>query len=108
MVAIDILLLALVTIYVVDLSGFTDSWRSGVARLLGIKVESLKQLKPFDCGQCMTWWVCNIYAVFLHNWTLMVVAYIALLSFLSYPIGQLMIFIREAILSLINKMMKLL
>lgn len=108
MVEIDILLVALVTIYIVDLSGFTDSWKSGFASFLGIKAERLKSIKPFDCGQCMTWWVCNICAIILHNWTLNMVAYIALLAFLSYPIGQLMIFIREAILSLINKLMALL
>lgn len=102
---LSIILLALITIYIVDLSGFTESWKSGIATLLGVKVESLKSLKPFDCGKCMTWWVCNIGAIVLHNWTLPMVAFIALLSFLSYPMGQMMIFIREALLSLINKLM---
>lgn len=102
----SIILLAIITIYIVDLSGFTDSWRCGVAHLLGISEAKLKPLKPFDCGQCMTWWVCNIGAIILHNWTLPMVAFIALLSFLSYPIGQTMIFIRETIIALLNKMMK--
>lgn len=104
----SIIFLALITIYIVDLSGFTDSWRSALARCLHIKVENLRSLKPFDCGQCMTWWCCNIYAVIMHNWSLPMMAFIALLAFLSYPIGQFLIFIREGILTLINKLMSLL
>lgn len=100
---ISILLLALITIYIVDLSGFTDSWRAGVASLLGIKPENLRSLKPFDCGQCMTWWTCNIYAAIMHNWSLGMCAFIALLAFLSYPIGQTLIFIREGIIAILNK-----
>lgn len=101
---LDIFMVALITIYIVDLSGFTESWRAGLAGLL--KIKNLKSLKPFDCGQCMTWWICNIYAVIMHNWDLNKVAFIALLAFLSYPIGQILIFIREALLNLINKMME--
>lgn len=100
---IDILLVALITIYIVDLSGFTDSWRSALAGLL--KIKNLRSLKPFDCGQCMTWWICNIYALCTHSWNLMIIGYIAGLAFLSYPIGQILIFVREGLLSLINKMM---
>lgn len=100
---ISILLLALITIYIVDLSGFTDSWKAGLASFLGIKPERLRSIKPFDCGQCMTWWICNIGAIILHNWTLPMVAFIALLAFLSYPIGQTLIFIREGIIAILNK-----
>ena len=99
---IDLLLIAAVTIYIVDLSGFTQSWRSALAKLL--KARDLKPMKPFDCGQCMTWWVCIIYALSTGSFSLPVLAYIAMLSFLSLPIGQLCIFIRESICAIINKM----
>jgi hypothetical protein len=102
---IDLLLIAAITIYIVDLSGFTQSWRAAVAKWL--KVRELKPLKPFDCGQCMTWWVCIIYALCVGGFTLPVLAYTALLSFLSFPIGQLCISIREGILALINKLTNL-
>ena len=55
----DLLLLAAITVYVVDVSGFTDSWRTLVARWL--KVQKLRDLPPFDCGKCMTWWTCAVY-----------------------------------------------
>lgn len=101
----DLLLLAAITIYIVDLSGFTEEWRDTLARRIGAK--QLRPIKPFDCGQCMTWWVGIIYSLCVGEFSILILAYIAALSFLSFPIGQILIFIREGMLSLINKMMKL-
>jgi hypothetical protein len=103
MIYIDLLLVALVTIYVVDISGFTESWRSLVATKL--HVSRLKPLPPFDCGKCMTWWVCLIYALCTGHLSLWTIAYSALLSHLSNPIGEALIFIRECMIWLINKLM---
>lgn len=102
---LQLLLVASVIIYIVDLSGFTDAWRRAIARRMHIPESNLRQLKPFDCGQCMTWWVCLAYALIAGQFTLTVVAFSALLSFLSFPIGQVFIFIREWAMWLIGKLM---
>ena len=101
---IELLLIAVITIYIVDLSGFTESWRSALTRL--IKAKELRPIRPFDCSLCMTWWVCIIYAICSGLLSLPVLAYIAALSFLSIPIGQFCIFIREGVTFLLNKMMQ--
>ena len=67
---IDLLMVALITIYIVDISGFTQSWRDALARWL--KVSTLKPLK---------------------------------LSHLSNPIGEALIFIRECLTWLLNRIM---
>ena len=100
---IDLLLLAAITIYIVDLSGFTESWRSALTKAL--KARELKPIRPFDCSLCMTWWVGIIYAICTGSVTLPVIAYIAALSFLSLPISQVFIFIKEGMSFLLNKMM---
>lgn len=102
---IDIILVALVTIYIVDLSGFTETLLKVISAYKGRKIT---ELKPFSCSLCMVWWVCLIYAVIVGNLTIPVVALIALLSLLSVPFGQLLILIREAFLKVINKLMDLL
>lgn len=102
---LQLLLVASVIIYIVDLSGFTDAWRRAIARRMHIPEQNLRPLKPFDCGQCMTWWVCLIYGTINWGFTLALVAYSALLSFLSLPMGQAMLFIREWALWLIDKLM---
>ena len=100
---IDLLLIAAITIYIVDLSGFTEAWRSALTRVL--KAKELKPIRPFDCSLCMTWWVCIIFSICTGTFSLPVLAYIAFLSFLSLPLGQLLIFIREGLMYILNKAM---
>lgn len=102
---IDLLLVALITIYIVDISGFTDSWRTALARSLKISESAMRPLKPFDCGKCMTWWVCLIYPICTGDISLGTIAFSALLSHLSNPIGELMIFIREWMIQIIDRLM---
>lgn len=102
---IDLILVALVTIYIVDLSGFTETLLKVISAYKGRKIT---ELKPFSCSLCMVWWVCLIYAVIVGNLTIPVVALIALLSLLSVPSGQFLILIRDAFLKVINKLMDLL
>lgn len=97
------MMVALVTIYIVDISGFTESWRDALARML--KISALRPLKPFDCGKCMTWWVCLIYALCTGHFSLWTIAFSALLSHLSIPIGTFLIFIREGLTRIINLLM---
>ena len=99
---LELTLLALVTVYAVDVSGFTQSWRSLVARFLHVHEEALRPLKPFDCGLCMTWWTCLIYAIASGELSLLTVAESALLSHLSIPIGALLVFIREGLARIID------
>ena len=99
---IDLLLVAFVTIYIVDISGFTEAWRAGLARVLGIR--SMRDLPPFDCGKCMTWWVCLIYALCTGQFNLWTIAYSALLSHMSIPLGGMLIFIREWGNWIVNKL----
>ena len=95
-------LVAAVTVYVVDVSGFTDSWRSLLARALHVK--TLRPLPPFDCGKCASFWTAVITAACLNHLTVDTVAFAALLSLLSLPAGQMMLFIREGLTELIARL----
>lgn len=96
----DLILVALITIYIVDLSGFTESWRAALARVLHVK--ELKPLPPFDCSLCMVWWVCLIVLLTSGRCSLPMVAFSALLSYLSYPLGQMLKLLQELLLTLTN------
>ena len=92
---LDILLLSLVVIWIVDVSGFTQSWMNALSRWLN---RQIRPVKPFACSLCMTWWVGLAWAWFQGSLTLPVVAYIAGLSFFSLTLYELLIFIREVLL----------
>ena len=99
---VELILVAMITIYVVDLSGFTDTWLKFLSAYKGRKIT---ELKPFSCSLCMVWWVCLAYLVTTSQLTLSLVAFTALLSFLSIPMGQILVMLREVMLHIINKLM---
>ena len=94
-------ILAAVVVFIVDLSGFTESWRDALARAL--KVRNLRPLKPFDCSLCMTWWTCLLYPICTGDFSLLTLANAAALALLSQPLSAVMLFIVESLNWLFNK-----
>lgn len=91
---LDIALLAAIVVYIVDVSGWTESWRSGLSRLLGIR--HLRDLPPFDCGKCASFWAGIIYAAVTGHFTLPVLAFVCGCSLMAQPLGELLTLLREA------------
>lgn len=98
-------MVALVVIYIVDLSGFTQTWLNVLSLYRG---RTIKELKPFSCSLCMVWWIGLGYILTTGHLNLPMVAFVALLSFLSVPLGQVLILMREFLNSIISKLMDLL
>lgn len=96
-------ILAAIVVYIVDVSGFTQSWRDALARWLHI--QHLRPLPPFDCGKCATFWAALILAAVRGQFDLTTIAAAAALSLLSLPICQLLLFIREALCALLDLIM---
>lgn len=99
---LDLLILAGIVVYIVDLSGFTDAWLRLLSKALGGPVTSLR---PFSCGACMTWWCGLAYAAICGEFTLPVVGYCAALAWLSKTIYHTFVFIQQWTLYIIAKIM---
>ena len=57
MIICEILLIAAIVVFVVDLSGFTESWRRPLSDWLHRKTGyMIKHFPPFDCSLCLTLW----------------------------------------------------
>lgn len=102
---IQLLFVAAVVIFIVDLSGFTDTLLDIASNIRKARVESLR---PFSCSLCMTWWCCLAWSLIVGEFSLPVVAYCAGLSAMSFPISQFFIFIREGLNRLVAVLAKLL
>lgn len=97
----ELLLITALVVYIVDLSGFTESWKQFLFRHFKTNTRSMK---PFDCSQCMTWWSGIIYLLISGTFTLPRVGLVAGLAFLSNTIGQVFIFIREGANVIIDRL----
>lgn len=104
MIYTELLLITAVVVFVVDLSGFTVSWKRALGRLLA---RDIGTVKPFDCSLCMSWWCCLAYACCTGSLSVCVVAYIALLSYMTRPLQLLLQAIWEITMKLIDKLFDL-
>lgn len=102
---LTLLFVTLIVVYVVDLSGFTQTVLDIASR---IKHRRIVSLKPFTCSLCMTWWTTLLVALCLHSLTLPVAAYCAALSFASATIADWIIFINEVLKKILGALCKLL
>lgn len=94
-IVIDFLCIAAVCVFVVDVSGFTQSWRGALKRWLGVR--ELVPLHPFDCSLCCTVWACLIYGWAHVRLTPVLLLAIAAAALLTPVIGAAFTLIRTAL-----------
>lgn len=92
---LQLLLLAWVVVFIVDLSGVTYE----LARWL--RRERLR--KPWSCSLCMTWWTGLVWAVATGSLSVPVVAYVAALAWGSSILRGLAVAVFDILQKLINK-----
>lgn len=93
MVIINLILIALICVFIIDISGAIDSLKSGIKWVLtkGKMNGSDYRLKPIDCSLCSTFWASIIYLLVIGEFTL---PYIACVCVICCFLG----FIKNAIL----------
>lgn len=105
-IVIDFLCIAAVCVFVVDLSGFTQWWRGGLTRVLGVR--KLVPLHPFDCSLCLTWWCCLAWLLFSPRaFTLEGVLLAAAAALLTPEIGAAFTLVRTALGGALEALTKL-
>lgn len=103
MIITEILLIAAIVVFVVDLSGFTESWRRPLSEWLRRKTSyTIKHFPPFDCSLCLTFWAGLIWIAVRGAFTLPNVAFVCLAAYLTIPIGTTLAALRELLLAVVN------
>lgn len=110
-VMLNLLFIAIVIVYTIDLSGFVDEM---VKRLhhkyikVGDYHTLIPKLKPLSCATCLNFWVGTIYLLITGTFTFPMLAYVCMLSFLSTTIGDFLTLLKDALSKLITKLYELL
>lgn len=104
----DLLALAFIIVFIVDLSGFKETLLAIVRKATG---KAVLELKPFTCSLCLTWWtgfiVWFVYCCKNGGTNLWILAAVALISFLTPMINQLFVVAKELCETLFNLIYKL-
>lgn len=102
MIYIELALLAIVVVFIVEVSGVMFTLKNALGKVLGINIS---RLRPFDCPLCMVWWALLVYALCVGELSVYTMAYISLLSALSARIADIMRLCDELLTKLINRWM---
>ena len=93
-VYLEMILLEVVVVFIIDLSGWTDTWKGWLGRWLGVQVG---RVRPFDCSTCSTWWACLILLLCTHSLSWLTIAFAAVLAAFSPQVAQVITFVRYAL-----------
>ena len=102
---IDLFEITIIVVIIVDISGFIDSIKTLIGKVLGI--NNVK-LKPLDCSLCMTFWVSMVYLLITNELSITAVMVTLLLSTMTPVIGDLIYLIRDILGFILLKISKLL
>ena len=97
---IDLFEITVIVVIIVDISGFIDSIKAFVGKVLGINNVSLK---PLDCSFCLNWWVSLIYLLITNELSITAVMVTLLLSTMTPIIKDAIYLVRDLIGKIINK-----
>lgn len=104
----NLLALAAIVCYIVDVSGFIDTLKEAIFRLInsGVDVQYRDySLKPFDCSLCAVWWATLTYTVISNGWTTSIIDVLicALLSIYAGVISDTLMLTRDVLIKFIDK-----
>ena len=109
-IIINIILLAIIIVFIVDLSGSIEHLVKPIVKhLLHIPSHKDIMLPLIECSLCVTWWIDLIYVCyvtiansFTFNQFLILVSVLALVSFLTPVIKDTLILIKDLIIRFIE------
>ena len=97
---IDLFEITVIVVIIVDISGFIDSIKNLIGKVLGINNVNLK---PLDCSFCVNWWTSMAYLLITNELSITAVMVTLLLSTMTSIIKDAIYLIRDSIGKAINK-----
>lgn len=101
---LNILLIAIITVIVIDLSGFIQSLESGLSKWLNVNAHIPR---PWSCSFCMSHHLSLIYIILTGHFSLPLWALIFLISYMTPIIKDTLIFLKDMASQIITILYKL-
>lgn len=106
---LNILFMAVVLVFGIDLSGVVDSFSKWLWNKLYPKVTYNGWLipKPFSCSLCSTFWAGLIYLLVTGSFSWFMLMYVSIISFMTPVIASILLYTKDLLIYIINKLYKL-
>ena len=92
--------ITVIVVIIVDISGFVDSVKSLIGKVLGINNVNLK---PLDCSFCLNFWVSLAYLLITNELSITAVMVTLLLSTMTPIVKDTIYLMRDLIGKIISK-----
>lgn len=100
---LDLLIIAFIIVFITDL---TDVWDYIKKWIWDLTFNHTKPYTGFhcklmECSLCQIWWVGLIYLLITSSFTIPYIGYVALLSFLSPVLKDILLFLKDTLTTII-------
>lgn len=105
---IDLLILTCLIVWIEDLTDFVDTmkvklWNWTYNHSVPYKPFTIK---PFDCSLCLSFWIGLIYIVLAGQFTIPMIGYVGLLSFMTPVICDVLRMMKDIMVKIIDLVYK--
>lgn len=107
---LQLTLITLIIVYIWDISGFVPSVKRFILKKLTKATNpdpNKVTWKPWDCSMCMTVWIGLTWLLICHQFTIPLIAYVMLMSFMTVPIAAVLNLVHDILSWLVTKINKL-
>ena len=103
---LEFLVITAIIVFVVDLSGVVLLLKKKLWKWLYgyIPYKIDWSIKPFDCSLCLTFWIGILYFIIIGQFSILILGYICLLSFLTPIIQEILLVIKDILIRLLKLM----
>ena len=106
MIFSKLLLIAFITVFIIDYSGFIDEMDKILTKVLKSKTP-LHIPKPFSCSLCSTFWLGLIYLICVNQFTLLNIAGVIVVSAFTPEILAFIYLMKDLFNSIIDSVCKI-
>ena len=107
-IVMNLFLIALISTFIVDISGAIDSLKSGIKWILtkGKMASSDYRLKPIDCSLCTTFWISLFYLFVISAFELKYIALVCIFCTFCTVIKSAILLVGDIITKIIQLIYK--
>ena len=101
---VELLLITAIIVWILDLSGVMFHIKQAIWKFTWGKFKPYKEfsIKPFECSLCMTHHIGVLLLFILYKFTIYNYAYVCLLAFLTPIIKDILMLVKETLITAIN------
>lgn len=99
MIALDLLFITIIIVFIVDLSGFSETLKEWLSGWLtnGRIITTKYHLRPFTCSLCLTFWTGLIYLLATGSLSIPYICLVCLLALIASTIKDILLLVKDLI-----------